>query len=285
MKKLFGVLLFLAASLALADVTYTFKTTNSGDKAKETMVQTGTGYLKAPNLFRVDYTESNNPVMASGTWMFSKDLKTLYFVNPKEKTYSVMDMDGMIKAAGAMANAVVQMEVENPKASLIRGTQDQALAGFSCKHYVMDTSYTMKMKVLFMKSSSQVSTHRDLWASDGFPITMRDYFQSQAFLSGYRELDKVIELEKVKVPGYILKTRSTTETKSEKGQISRSTGEFEILTLKTGTVPASSFEVPQGYKEVSFMEGMAQGSEGKKDKGKKEGDGEEQNPLNSLFGK
>jgi len=285
MKKLFAVLLLLVASLALTDVTYTFKATNSGDKARQPVVQNGTGYLKAPNLFRVDYTESNNPALAAGTWMFSKDLKTLYFVNPKDKTYSVMDMEAMIKAMGTMANAMVQMEVENPKASLARGTQDQMVAGFACKHYVMDTSYTMKMKVLFMKSASQVVTHRDLWAADGFPLAMKDYFQNQAFLSGYKELDKLIDLEKVKAPGYVLKTRSTTESKTDKGQVSRSTGEFEILTLKTGTVPASYFEIPQGYKEVSFMEGMTQGSDQKKDKDKKGSDEEEQNPLKSLFGK
>ena len=285
MKKLFVALLLLVASSALTDVTYTFKSTNSGDKAREPMVQNGTGYLKAPNLFRVDYAESNNPVMAAGTWMFSKDLKTLYFVNPREKTYSVMDMEGMIKAMGAMAGAMVQMEVENPKASLARGTQDQMVAGFACKHYVMDTSYLMKMKVLFMKSASQVVTRRDLWAADGFPLTMKDYFQNQAFLSGYKELDKLIELEKVKAPGYVLKTRSTTETKSDKGTVSHSTGEFEILTLKTGTVPASYFEIPQGYKEVGFMGGMTQGSDQKKDKEKKGGEEEEQNPLKSLFGK
>lgn len=285
MKKIFMALFILVASLALADLTYTFKSTNESNKGKDKMVQTGTGYLKAPNLFRVDFTESNNPTMKTGTWMFSKDLKTLTFVNPKEKTYSVMDMEEMIKAMGSVVNSMVKMDVENPKAVLTRGTQDQMVAGFSCKHYIMDTSYIMKMKVLFMKTTTQVTSHRDIWAADSFPLMVRDFFQNSAFRSGFKELDKLIRLEEGKVPGFMLKTRFTTENKNDKGQITRSTGEFEILNLKTGAVSDSLFEVPAAYKEVSMMEGMTQGQGGKggkKEKGDKE---EEDNPLKSIFGK
>jgi hypothetical protein len=288
MRKLWlFVVLTFAASMALADLTYTFKSTGWQDKGKEKTIQTGSAYLKEPSFFRIDYKESNNPMMGPDTWMFSKDLKTMTFVNPKEKTYSVMDMEALMKSMGGMMDTMIKMEVENPKAAVTRGTQDQAVAGYPCKHYVMDSSYTMKMKVLFMKTTAQVNSHRDIWAADSFPLMLKDYFQNSAIRSGYKELDKVIEVEAIKVPGYILKTKSTTENKSDKGEVTKSYNEFEILTISPGGVSASLFEVPAGYKEVSLMEGMMQGSDEKdeqKDKGGKE-EKEEENPLKSIFGK
>lgn len=264
MKKLWLiVILAFAASLALADLTYTFKNSGWDDKGKDKMVQTGTAYLKEPSFFRFDFKESNNPLMGPDTWMFSKDMKTMYLVNPKEKTYSVMDMEGMVKALGGMMEGMIKMDVENPKAGVARGTQDQKVAGYACKHWVMDTSYTMKMKVLFMKTTTHVSSHRDIWAADSFPLMLKDFYQNSAIRSGYKELDKVIEVEAIKVPGYILKTKSTTENKSDKGEVTKSTNEFEILTISPGAVSASLFEIPAGYKEVSLMQGMMEGGEKK----------------------
>jgi len=276
MKRALIVLaLLLTAALAAADMTYAFKGTSWSDANKDKVLSNGKAFLKEPSFFRIEFTESTNPMMGTGTYMISNDGKTILLVNPKEKTYSKMDMEQILKMTQALGG-MVEMKVENPKATQARGTQDMAVAGLPAKHYVMDTSYTMKVKVLFMKSSSQVSSHKDLWFTESFPVVVMDYFQSRSVKTGFGELDKLIELEKTKVPGVLVKSKTTSESKDDKGKVTKSYDEFEITTWEKASLSADLFQVPAGYKEVPLL-GVA-GAEGEEGK-----EGEQENPLKNIF--
>ena len=276
MKRALIILaLILTAALAAADMTYAFKGTSWSDANKDKVLSNGKAFLKEPSFFRIEFTESTNPMMGTGTYMISNDGKTILLVNPKEKTFSKMDMEQILKMTQALGG-MVEMKVENPKATQARGTQDMAVAGLPAKHYVMDTSYTMKVKVLFMKSSSQVSSHKDLWFTESFPVMVMDYFQSKSVKTGFGELDKLIELEKTKVPGVLVKSKTTSESKDDKGKVTKSYDEFEITTWEKASLSADLFQVPAGYKEVPLL-GVA-GAEGEEGK-----EGEQENPLKSIF--
>jgi hypothetical protein len=278
MKRiLFLVVLTLAAAFVAADVTYTFQGTNWSDAAKEKVLTNGKAFLKEPAFFRIDFSESTNPLMGTGTSLVSKDGQTLYLINPKEKTYSKFDLEEMLKAAGGMMQAMggmMDIKIENPKATQKRGTQDATIAGFPASHYIVESSYAMKVKVLFMKTNTQVTTRRDLWYTEAFPIGVKDYFQVRSIKSGFGELDKLIELETLKIPGVLLKSKSVSESKDEKGKMTKSYDEFEITAWEKASLGADLFEVPAGYKEVPLLGIPAEeGSEGQ----------EQENPLKNLF--
>ena len=270
-RALIALVFILTAALAAADVTYTFKGASWSDANKDKVLNNGKAFLKEPAFFRIEFTEAGNPMMGTGTYMISNDGKTIFLVNPKEKTYSKLDMEQMLKLVQAVGG-MVEMKVENPKASQTRGTQDMTIAGLPAKHYLMDTSYTMKVKVLFMKSSSQVSSHRDLWYTEAFPILVKDYFQARGVKSGFGELDKLVELETVKVPGILLKSKTTMESKDDKGKVTKNFDEFEITAWEKASLSADLFVVPAGYKETPMLGAAAEG-----------GEGEEENPLKNLF--
>lgn len=269
-----ALILILAAALAGADITYTFQGTSWSDANKDKILTNGKAFLKEPSFFRIEFSESNNPLMGSGTYMVSNDAQTIYLVNPAEKTYSKLDMEQLLKMVQALGG-MVEMKVENPKAVHARGTQDATIAGLPAKHYTMDTSYTMKVKVMFIKSSSQVSSHKDLWFTESFPVQVMDYFQSKSVKTGFGELDKIIELERTKVPGVLLKSKSTTENKDQKGKVTKSYDEFEITAWEKASLSADLFSVPAGYKETSMLGGSAEGEDS--------GEGEEGNPFKNLF--
>ena len=279
MKRIAFVLILILAAFAMADVTYTFKGTNWSDANKEKVLSNGKAFLKEPAFFRIEFTESTNPMMGTGTYMISNDGKTILLVNPKEKTFSKLDMEQILKLTQALGG-MMEMKVENPKATQARGTQDMTVAGLPAKHYVMDTSYTMKVKVLFMKSSSQISSHRDLWYTESFPIAVMDYFQARGVKSGFGELDKLIELEKVKVPVILLKSKMTSESKDEKGKgkVTKSYDEFEITAWEKASLSPDLFVVPAGYKETPML-----GVAGEEGEGKEGEEGEKENPLKNLF--
>lgn len=276
MKRALIVLaLTLTAALAAADMTYTFKGTSWSDASNDKVLSNGKAFLKEPAFFRIEFTESTNPLMGTGTYMISNDGKTILLVNPKEKTYSKLDMEALLKMAQSLGG-MMEMKVENPKATNARGTQDMAVAGLPAKHYVMDTSYTLKVKVLFMKSSSQVSSHKDLWYTESFPVMVMDYFQAKSVKTGFGELDKLIELEKTKVPGVLVKSKTTSENKDDKGKVTKNYDEFEITAWEKASLGADLFQVPAGYKETPML-GVAgaEGGEGE--------EGEQENPLKNLF--
>ena len=276
-RTAFALVLLLAAAFAAADMTYTFKGTSWSDANKDKVLSNGKAFLKEPAFFRIEFTESTNPMMGTGTYLISNDGKTILLVDPKEKNYSKLDMEQILKLTQSLGG-MMEMKIENPKATQARGTQDMAVAGLPAKHYVMDTSYTMKVKVLFMKSSTQVSSHKDLWFTESFPVMVMDYFQSKAVKTGFGELDKIIELERTKVPGVLVKSKTVSESKDDKGKVTKSTDEFEITSWEKASLGADLFQVPAGYKEVPLLGAAAGEGEGKEGE-----EGEQENPLKNLF--
>jgi hypothetical protein len=187
-------------------------------------------------------------------------------------------MEQLLKTVQAVGG-MMEMKVENPKASQSRGPQDTTVAGLPAKHYVMETSYTLKVKVLFMKSSSQVSSHKDLWFTESFPVQVMDYFQNRSVKTGFGELDKLIELERTKVPGILVKSRTATENKDDKGKVTKSWDEFEITGYEKTALADDLFKVPAGYKETPLLGVAMEGAE----EGNESGKEQEKNPFKNIF--
>lgn len=67
---------------------------------------------------RVEFVDSNNPVMGAGTYLLTTDGgQTVYLVNPQERTYSHWDLAAVMSFIGRMGEAtggIVQIDLKDP---------------------------------------------------------------------------------------------------------------------------------------------------------------------------
>ena len=96
MKKLsvlLVVVLLAFAAQSFAGVVLVAKTTAEGGKGAEQQNSIVKTWVSGDN-GKTMFEESANPMMAKGTYIITKDGgKTMYLVNPEDKTYMKWDLD------------------------------------------------------------------------------------------------------------------------------------------------------------------------------------------------
>ncbi len=253
MKK-FCFFVFLALPFFIfSDLLYEFsgKSWTDGNK-KESPIE-GVVYLKSPSFFRVEFKKSENPLLSEESVIISKDLKTIYLLNTKDKTYAELDFEELLKSLGSITGSLLNLEIENPKVEVKKGTEDKNILGFNCKHIIIETSYDMKMKVLFIKSKQSIHYVSDYWVAQNFPLILKDWFQEKSFKTGIPKLDEIIEKETSAVKGMVLKIKKITEIKDEKGEIKRTYDEEEITKIEERELSLSLFEIQKNYKKIELF--------------------------------
>ena len=114
-----GAALFVAAVPAFAGIHYksTTKSEDARGRSNEVQVEGWVSGEKA----RVEFKDSTspNPFTQKGTYLLTQDGgKTLYLVNPEEKTYSVLDLNAMLGAVGTVMNGLgplLKIQFSEPK--------------------------------------------------------------------------------------------------------------------------------------------------------------------------
>lgn len=210
---------------------------------------------------RIEFKESNNPMMGRGSVMITDDCgKTIYLVNPKEKTYSRWDVDAMAKLLGGVMGGMggmFKMEISNPKVEKLLEEPGPSISGVATTHVRTKSSYAMSMKVLGMNQASKVESVQDVRVASsltdlGFGVWLR----KEPPKTGHADLDRLIAAEMDKVTGVPLKMVTVqTSTDTKKGQTTTTETTMEVTELKTGVAPAGaeSYRVPAGFKEVELF--------------------------------
>ncbi len=251
-------LLAVAAVPCFAGVHYksTTKTQDGTGKASNMEVEGWVAGEKA----RVEFKEAGgNPVAKEGAFLITRDGgKTVYFVDPEEKTYAVWDLSAMLGVAGAVMKGMgplLKFEFTTPKVEKLLEEDGGTLLGMPTKHYKYRTSYTMKMKVFGMANDADIVNEQDIWATEKLQdAALGVWLRSEPPRTGNEQLDKLISSEMGKVQGFPLKTvtvSTTTQKKNNKQTVTRST--MEVTQLETATPAAASFEIPAGYKETQLL--------------------------------
>jgi hypothetical protein len=208
---------------------------------------------------RVEFKESGNPMAKAGMYILTKDGgKTLYLVNPEDKTYSLWDLNGMLGVLGGIMNGMgpmLKLEFSDPKVEKVSEEDGGSLLGLSTRHYKYRTSYTLKMRILGMGRSSDTVTDQDVWATSkltdpGLGVWLRH----DPPKTGNENFDKLIaaEAQKQRVNGFPLKTVSTT-TSTQNGKQNVTHQTMEVTSLETKAIADSQFELPAGYKETQML--------------------------------
>jgi len=265
MKK--SVILFLSVVLAAGNALagYHF--------IAETRVEEGGG---KPTTFSVEgWVEGDSARMVfkgspgmggvtEGSYIVTTDGgKTMYLVNPEEKTYSTWDLESTLQGVGTIMNAmggVMKMEIQDKKVDAAEPVPGGEILGYPTTKYVYDTSYTMVMKVFGMGKSMHVESHEEIWTTTrlddpGFGAWLR----KRPVRTGNAGLDEIIETSMRDLEGVVLKQVTRSTTSEPGGKATTSVNTMEVTTLEETSVDGSMFTIPEGYTEKPLVpEGSGQ---------------------------
>lgn len=272
-----ALVVMAAAPPVFAGVQYTAVTTTEteGQRGQQrTVVESWVDGPKAKVLFR----DSDTPGMTEGRYVLTKDGgQTLYLVDPQEKTYAEWDLQAMLSALGSMMEAMGPMmdfQIDDVQVEELAKEPGPSMHGLSTTHSRYRTTYTMTIKVMGMGRANSVESVQDVWTTDALGDAGMGVWLRNRPTTGFDEVDELMEAEMGKVQGFPLKSVTRSTTTGQKGKrSSTTTTTMEVTELdRSASIPASTFEIPEGYtrSESTLPEG--------------EGDEEGGNPLKSIFG-
>ncbi len=282
MRRTFLVLVTLfclaVTPLAFGGVHYTAVTITEGDGVDQrTRVE---GWVEGESA-KIVFTESGNPTMKQGQYIVTKDGgKTLFLVDPEEKTYAEWDLEAMMAALGSMMESlgpIVNFEIDNVEVEELGDEAGPEMLGLPTRHHTFRTTYDMKIKVMGMGRANHVESEQEVWSTTALDHDAMTVWLRKAQPTGFGELDELVEAEMGKVRGFPLKSVTRSTTTGQKGKRSSTTVmTTEVTELdRSADVPASTFEIPEGY---TRSEALVPAEDG-------EGEEEQGNPLGKLFGR
>jgi hypothetical protein len=280
MKKLLMSVCLIGclAGAAQAGWEYTAVTRAEGSRGSEAMNQTIKGLVDGDKA-RFDFVSSGNPILGAGTYMLTRDAGAkVYLVNPKEKSYSLWDMQALAGFAGAM----MKPQVVNPKTEKLTEEKGEKMLGYRTTHYRFRNSYTMNMSIMGFNSSSAIVQDQDIWAAPDLKDAAFGFRgMQQGMKTGDANFDKMLADEARKVAGFPLKMVSTQTTKDSRGQTQITKTIMDVTALKEVKASAAQFELPAGYTEKPFL--PMGGAEGKPGAGRPPGGSGADNPFLKMM--
>ncbi len=267
-------MLILAALLAQASLAggLVYEATNTtdgaGGEAASWKVRGFVDGVKA----KVEFLESGNPMMPAGSYMLTTDGgKTVFLVNPSERSYSRFDLDALLQTANQMlenTGGLLDFTFANPTVEQLEERSGESMLGRSTTYYRYRTSYDMNMKVLGMKRSNNFVAEQEIWSTEiagaeGFGVWLR----KEPVKVGDTGLDNLIATEMAKIKGFPLKTVTvTTSTAAKKGNQSTTTTRMDVTGLREQNIDDSTWvldptfvEKPMGLAAVPGEEPEEQG--------------------------
>lgn len=266
------VVLLVFAAHSFAGVYYVAQTTAEGGKSAKQQNMIVKAWASGDS-GKVVFEESENPMMGKGTYIITKDGgKTMFLVDPKEKTYMKWDLDSMMGLLGG-AMKMMNLKFTDPKVEALGEEPDGLVAGVPTVHYRFRTTYAMSMSFMMMKKNSRVVKDEEIWAATKLAdAALGIWLRKAPPKTGNEDMDKLIKAEMGKVQGFPLKRKTVTTSTDEKGKKEVTTITIEVTELQMVPVPDSTFEIPSDYKETSLA-GTGEGEQG-----------EESNPLLKMLG-
>ncbi|HEY9422457.1 MAG TPA: DUF4412 domain-containing protein [Thermoanaerobaculia bacterium] len=253
------IALFLAAAApCFAGIHYKATTTMQDAAAKSNQIQVE-GWVSGDDAKVAFLQSGGNPVAQEGTYIVTKDGgRTLYLVNPEEKSYAKWDIQGMLGAVGAVMNGMgplLKIQFSEPKVEKLAEDDGGTVQGLPTRHYKYRTSYNMTVKVLGMGNTSDVVTEQDVWTTSKLQDAgLSVWLRAEPPRTGNTEFDKLLTSEAYQLQGFPLKTVTVSTSTPKKGKPTTTRSTMEVTQLNaSATVPASAFEIPAGYQETQLL--------------------------------
>lgn len=255
---------FLAvlAAPVLADFRSVTLTQTGGDNANETMNMTVESFVKG-DVGQFYIRKSSNEVMKEGMFFYTPDaLKTLFLVNPEDKTFSEWDMEAFLQFALSVLKSLgplVKFEIVDPKVELISQKPGPTRHGLDTEEYLFGSRYGIESRVLGIKQKQLIEETTKIRTAT-LPIALGLFMRTKPPLTG-TEFDKIVENSPWGQLGdsevaleYRLDTVVTSGKKGKKQKQQTSWQETRATELDLDSSgPADGYGFPGDYQEVVLM--------------------------------
>jgi hypothetical protein len=261
-------LLAFHSAIASAGFQFTQVSRSDGQPPMEVKISTDGSSSK------IEYVTAmpNNPFFKPGSYMLSMG-DEMFLVTPSERTFARFDiamMQGMAQEMiGGQGGSMFQ--IKNVKVEKTVDEPGEKVAGYPTRHYQFKSSWTMAMTSMPMSMDS--TAVEDYWTTDAIPISLgrgAEVLQASGLPGSARDSEAAKVLKDVK--GIPLRQVSLQTTKTNMGgafgavaggMMNKMGGKptkttSEITSVQEVDLPASAFEIPEGYREVQlFQQGPA----------------------------
>jgi hypothetical protein len=223
---------------------------------------------------KIEYVTAlaNNPFLTPGSYMISKG-DEMFLVNPSEQTFARFDlamMQGMAQemaqAAGGGAAGAGMFQIKDVKVEKVLDEPGEKIAGFATRHYQFKSSWSMAMTSMPMSMDS--TAVEDYWTTDELEISLgagASVMAASGLPASARESDAAKVLKEAK--GFPLRQVTVQSMKTNMGgalgalgagMMNKMAGQatkttMEIASVQEVDVPADTFEIPAGYREVQLF--------------------------------
>lgn len=288
--------------LALAGVLLTALPASAGLYFEQTVTSEGHGHgmhmkvkgWSESGKAKIVYEDSNNPILRNGDYLLTRDGgKTVFLVDPKNKTYSKWSMEELFAFMNRLSQStggMVKVDFQDPRSKTLLTQPGGNILGRSTTHYKWESGFTMKVKVAFMHTMDRLDTVTNAWVTkDVFDPGLFSWLRATVPTTGNPNLDKILKNNTRMVShGLLLKMDQTTTTTNKKGRQHTSTTHFEVTKLIQENVDDSIFAMPSGYSETPLIPEMGS-SQGRNEKDNGQGSQEKEHKgptsaFKSLFG-
>lgn len=283
----FSAVLALAAAPLRAGIYYESTTSDEQGKSQirvKSWVEGG----KA----RIEFEQGlDKSMMPKGSYLVTTDGgRTVYLVNPQEKTYGVWDLEAMLQTLGQVMEAagpMMDLSIDNPRVEKRGQEAGGTIVGLPTTLYRYHTSYDFTMKIMGMTRSSHIEMDQEIWATGALEAPGMGVWLRADRPTGFEGLDKLIQAEMSKVQGFPLKTVTVTTTTGKKGKENTTRSTMEVTVLdRNRAMPDSTFEIPAGYQETQVMPigGTQPADDGDGDDEGEGGGKKGKSPFKKIFG-
>lgn len=255
-KKFFICLLVLTivqSCLVLAGLEWHTKIVNKrGEKEGVGNIHL---YAQEGNV-REEFTKGKvNPLAKEGSYfLYKSEGNMVYLVNPKDKTYAEFPLELMLQSMSS--SQMMQITISNAKVD-VKKLAMETIGSYKCEHIVINSSYDMKMKVVFMSMEHHIEQAHELWITKDIPIkdVSENYFQ-KSFKTGLKDLDDLIKKYQdiIGNKGFTVKSlleQKTTDLKTQKTE--HTITEMDIYDVQSKKLDSSLFEIPANYNKVELF--------------------------------
>lgn len=260
------VAVVLCVSVAQAGVSYSAVTRSKDARGREKEVSKMRAVVDGAKA-RIDIAAHNGPVPKGGYLLTRDSGKTVYLINPQEKSYMVWDIDKLAGMAGSimqMSGGLLDMSVTNHKSEKVLDEKGPKILGVPTRHYAFRTSYTLSMSVMGFAQKSTVATEQEIWAGQGLnDDAIALWRRVTSFKTGIEDIDKLVGMEIGKVKGFPLKTVVASTTTDQRGRKQVTHTVTEVTEMKPYKPAAHVFKIPEGYTEEQMALPTEAGSDAK----------------------
>ncbi|HVR42807.1 MAG TPA: DUF4412 domain-containing protein [Thermoanaerobaculia bacterium] len=251
MKRILAplVLLVLCAGPLAAGMKYQFESRTAG-RGGTSLV--GTASVEGSNM-RLDITEGDDLLFKDRAVVLSRDGgKTMIILDPREKTWFELSIGDALQAMGSMMKSMggmFQMSIDNQTVDVKEAGDGGTIEGYPTRKYEVRTTYDLNMRIMGMKSASNVDMTTETWATTAIDPGFSTFVQTRGLRTGMEDLDALIAAQTASVKGFPLKQVTTTKTTQGRKADTQVTT-MTVTGIEKASIPASEFEVPADYSQT-----------------------------------